>query len=62
LVNIGTYGANDEEVNVCGVSTGHAYSLHHAFTIKDSDDTEHKIVMIRNPWGVESGYKDEWGP
>jgi hypothetical protein len=41
---------------------GHAYSVHHAFEIKDADGKEHKIIMIRNPWGVESGYKDEWGP
>jgi hypothetical protein len=61
LVNIGTDGDNDEEVNACGIATGHAYSLHDAFTISDADRNDVNLMMIRNPWGT-AGFNKLWGP
>jgi hypothetical protein len=48
-------------VNDCGIATGHAYSLHDAFTIKDASDNDVNLMMIRNPWGT-AGFNKDWGP
>jgi len=63
LINCGTVGTNDQEVNACGIATGHAYSIHDAFTINDADGNPVNLVLARNPWG-EAGYNlnKEWGP
>ena len=61
FVNVGTDGENDEDKNECGIATGHAYSVHDAFTITDADGKDVNLVMVRNPWGT-AGYDKEWGP
>jgi hypothetical protein len=61
LINVGTEGTNDQEVNSCGVATGHAYSINDAFTINDADGNPVNLVMVRNPWGIDAGYNKEWG-
>jgi hypothetical protein len=55
---IGTGEGDDSTKNACGISNGHAYSIHGAFSITDGGKT-HDILMIRNPWGVSS-YNKEW--
>lgn len=55
---IGTSAGDDSTKNACGVSFGHAYSVHGAFTMTDGGTT-HDLIMIRNPWGT-SGYSKEW--
>ena len=40
----------DVNTGVCGIVSGHAYSLISAFEIKDSNDVvQEKVYMIRNP-------------
>lgn len=53
VMGTGTYGANDQLLNQCGVSCGHAYSLIAAFELinVDGSTVDHKLYMIRNPWG-----------
>jgi len=51
LINFTTDGSNDQEGNACGIASGHAYSIHDAFTINDADGNPVNLVMVRNPWG-----------
>ena len=59
IMGAGTDGANDTSVNSCGIATGHAYSLIAAFELQTSGTTDHKMYMIRNPWGI-STYTGAW--
>lgn len=59
IMGAGTDGDNDEEVNGCGIATGHAYSVMSAFTMTDGGGTDHDMVMIRNPWG-SAYYTGDW--
>ena len=37
----------------------HAYSILAAFKMTDAGGTEHKCLLMRNPWG-ESNYNQTW--
>ena len=45
--------------NNCGISESHAFSILAAFTMTDNDGTDHKCLLMRNPWGVVY-YDKEW--
>ena len=47
------------DTNSCGIFVGHAYSVISAFTITEADGTKHKVLLVRNPWGV-TFYNKEW--
>jgi hypothetical protein len=58
----GGYGGDDHSRK--GLALNHAYSLIRAVQEKDEEGKEHKLVLIRNPWG-ERGWdgNGEWnGP
>jgi len=50
---------SNTERNICGMITGHEYSILAAFTMTDSSSTDHKMVMLRNPWG-RTEYNETW--
>jgi calpain len=60
IMAAGTAGAGDDSwTNDCGVAMSHAYSLIGAFTMTDASNTEHRCLLIRNPWG-SNGYSWTW--
>lgn len=60
LMALATSGSgNDQVTNSCGIAKSHAYSLIAAFTMTDAAGTDHKCLLIRNPWGV-SYYSGTW--
>lgn len=53
IMSVGTSGSGDDSVkNNCGIAKSHAYSIIDVFTMTDSAGTTHKMLMVRNPWGV----------
>lgn len=59
IMGAGTSGGSDQTTNSCGIANGHAYSIVSAFTMTDSDDVDHKMLMLRNPWG-DTSYSHTW--
>ena len=55
----GTIGTSDTLLNECGIAQSHAYSLIAAFELKTSDTVDHKLYMMRNPWGI-SYFNQTW--
>jgi len=53
LLGAGTDGT-DSMTNSCGIVAGHAYSMSAVFELKTGDTVDHKMYMLRNPWGVTS--------
>jgi len=51
IMGTGTTGGADSDVNSCNVAMSHAYSLIAAFELKTGGTVDHKLYMIRNPWG-----------
>lgn len=47
-----TAGTNDSGRNACGIAESHAYSILEVFKMTDSSNVEHKMLMMRNPWGI----------
>jgi hypothetical protein len=59
-MGLGTSGkGDDQEKNRCGVAMSHAYSIIDAFVMTDFNNTEHRMLMIRNPWG-RATYTGKW--
>lgn len=52
-----TIGVN--EATKCGNREGHAYTLMGAFTMKDKQNKNYDIVIVRDPWG-DSSYNRSW--
>ena len=60
IMGAATEGAgDDQDTNDCGVAMSHAYSIISAFTMEDSDSDEHRMLLMRNPWG-ENYYSWDW--
>ena len=60
IMGAGTDGDGDDSAsNQCGIAKSHAYSLISAFTMTDSSNVDHKMLLIRNPWGI-NGYSWTW--
>ena len=59
IMGAATAGSTDTATNECGIAMSHAYSLIAAFELKTSSTVDHKMYMIRNPWGV-SYYTGSW--
>lgn len=55
----GTDGEADDDVNNCGIAMSHAYSVIAAFELKSGSTVDHKLYMIRNPWG-EAFFNRTW--
>ena len=56
LVGAGTrQDASATKDVMCGLVTGHAYSVLHALAAPDHDGNERRLLLLRNPWG-----KGEW--
>ena len=50
LLGAGTDGA-DSDVNECNIVAGHAYTMQAVFELKTGETVDHKLYMLRNPWG-----------
>jgi len=60
LMGAGTSGNGDNtEYNSCGIAMSHAYSILAAFNMTESDGSQHKMFLMRNPWGLTS-YSKDW--
>lgn len=59
IMGAATAGATDTQYNGCGIAMSHAYSLISAFELKTSSTVDHKMYMMRNPWGI-STYNGSW--
>lgn len=59
LMGAGTDGGNDQTTNSCGIANGHAYAIVSTFTMTDSSSVEHRMLMLRNPWG-DTSYSHTW--
>lgn len=55
----GTAGTSDSGRNDCGIATAHAYSILETFTMTDTSSVAHKMLLVRNPWGV-TYYTGAW--
>ena len=52
IMGAGTNGSGDDSAtNQCGIAKSHAYSIISAFTMTDASSVEHKMLLMRNPWG-----------
>ena len=58
ILGAGTFGS-DDEVNECNVVAGHAYSVIAVFELKTGETVDHKMYMVRNPWGTTE-YDQNW--
>ena len=54
-----TASTGNNNVNSCGVSLSHAYSILSAFEMTDASGTKHKCLLMRNPWGYTQ-YSFTW--
>lgn len=54
-----TAGQSDEYLNECGIANAHAYTLISAFELKTGATVDHKMYMMRNPWGI-SYFNKTW--
>lgn len=52
LLGAGTDGS-DTGTNECGIIAGHAYTMLSVFELKTGETVDHKMYMLRNPWGIE---------
>jgi calpain-15 len=52
IMGASTAGSSDSVFNDCGIAAGHAYSIITSFEMTDSSSTVHKMLLLRNPWGV----------
>ena len=52
VMGAGTDGTADSNNNICGIAMSHAYSVIAAFELKTGATVDHKMYMIRNPWGT----------
>lgn len=59
LMSVSTDGEVDSQQNSCGIAERHAYSILAVFTMIDKNGTEHKCLLMRNPWGL-TGYNGTW--
>jgi hypothetical protein len=50
LMGAGTDGT-DSQFNTCGVTAGHAFTMMSVFELKTGETVDHKMYMLRNPWG-----------
>ena len=51
LLSADTRGGSDTMLNECGVVMGHAYTVKAVFELTTGATVDHKLYMIRNPWG-----------
>ena len=58
-MSAGTDGGSDSGRNACGIAEAHAYTILAAYKMTDSSSVEHKMVLLRNPWGV-TDYSGAW--
>lgn len=58
----GNDGCNgDKTYNSYHIPCGHAYSLIGTYAIKDAKgNVTNRLMLIRNPWGVDAGYTGNW--
>ena len=54
----GTDGS-DTSLNSCNIVAGHAFSMLAAFELTTSEAVDHKLYMLRNPWGITE-YNMSW--
>jgi hypothetical protein len=47
-------------VNGYSLPCGHAYTMIGTYTVKDAAGVAHRLMLIRNPWGVDAGYSGAW--
>lgn len=59
IMGAGTAGATDTATNACGIAMSHAYSLIAVFELKTGSTVDHKMYMLRNPWGI-SYFNQSW--
>ena len=53
ILGAGTFGS-DDSYNQCSIVAGHAYSVIAVFELKTGDTVDHRMFMVRNPWGTSS--------
>jgi len=58
--DVGGGCGSDSDVNSYHLPCGHAYTLVGASTVVAADGTTHRLLQIRNPWGVDAGYNGTW--
>lgn len=59
IMGAATGSGSDTTYNSYGIALGHAYSLIAAFELKTGSTVDHKMYMVRNPWGT-STYNGTW--
>ncbi len=59
--DVGGAGCDTSDDNAYHLPCGHAYTLLGAYAILDtSGNIAHRLLRIRNPWGVDAGYNGTW--
>jgi hypothetical protein len=54
-----TSGGSDTQKSNQGVFQGHAYTFLKATVLNCKDNTKHRIVQLRNPWG-KGEFTGDW--
>lgn len=58
IMGAGTDGS-DSDLNSCNIVAGHAFSMIAAFKLMTGSTVDHKLYMLRNPWG-STEYNGKW--
>ena len=61
LISTGSYTGtgSDQDTNDFGLPYNHAFSVMRVLTVTDESGKEHRLVELRNPWGIEK-FKGDW--
>ena len=58
ILGAGTDGS-DDDLNVCNIVAGHAFSMLAAFELTTGETVDAKLYMMRNPWSM-TYYNMDW--
>ena len=55
MITTGSYTGtgSDQDTNDLGIPNNHAFSIFRALTVTDASNVEHRLLEMRNPWGIE---------
>ena len=61
MITTGSYTGtgSDQDTNDLGIPNNHAFSIFRALTVTDASNVEHRLLEMRNPWGIEK-FVGDW--
>ena len=61
MISCGSYTGtgSDQDTNAIGLPNNHAFSIMRVLIVRDANGTDHRLVELRNPWGIEK-FVGDW--